>query len=72
VKRKKIPSLAPQLASKLLILLVAAVNVTARGPEPGQSVPVFSLPDQNGVTRSFANLKGANGLMLVFYRSADW
>jgi hypothetical protein len=44
----------------------------ATGPEPGQRIPDFSLPDQQGVPRSLANLAGPNGLLLVFYRSADW
>jgi hypothetical protein len=42
------------------------------GPEPGERVPDFRLPDQDGVPRSVANLAGPNGLLLVFHRSADW
>jgi hypothetical protein len=42
------------------------------GPEPGERIPEFSLPDQAGVSRSLENLTGANGLLLVFHRSADW
>jgi hypothetical protein len=42
------------------------------GPEPGERIPDFSLPDQEGLARSFANLVGPKGLLLVFYRSADW
>ena len=42
------------------------------GPEPGERIPGFSLPDQEGAPRSIANLTGANGLLLVFHRSADW
>ena len=42
------------------------------GPEPGQHVPDFTLPDQNGVLRSLKNLTGNNGLLLVFHRSAGW
>ena len=52
------------------------VNATndryATGPEPGERIRDFSLPDQEGVPRSVANLAGPNGLLLVFYRSADW
>ena len=52
------------------------VNATndryATGPEPGEHIPDFSLPDQEGVLRSVANLAGPRGLLLVFYRSADW
>lgn len=42
------------------------------GPEPGERIPDFSLPDQKGQMRNFANLAGPNGLFLVFHRSADW
>jgi hypothetical protein len=52
------------------------VNATndryATGAERGERVPDFLLPDQEGVLRSVANLAGPNGLLLVFYRSADW
>lgn len=44
----------------------------ATGPEPGQRIPAFALPDQHGALRSLPNLSGPNGLLLVFYRSADW
>jgi hypothetical protein len=42
------------------------------GPEPRERIPNVSLPDQEGLPRSLANLAGPNGLLLVFYRSADW
>jgi hypothetical protein len=42
------------------------------GPEPGQTIPEFTLPDRNGDLRSLADLTGTNGLLLVFHRSADW
>ena len=52
------------------------VNATndhyATGPEPGQHIPDFALPDQHDVLRSLTNLTGPNGLLLVFHRSADW
>ena len=44
----------------------------ATGPEPGERIPDFALPDQHGALRSLANLTGPNGLLLVFHRSADW
>lgn len=57
-------------------LYAAHVNATndhyGTGPEPGQRIPDFVLPDQDGVLRSLPNLSGHNGLLLVFYRSADW
>ena len=42
------------------------------GPDPGQRVPEFRLPDQFGAPRSLDDLAGPNGLLLVFHRSADW
>jgi hypothetical protein len=42
------------------------------GPEPGQPIPAFALPDQTGVSKSLASLTGPNGLLLVFHRSAEW
>ena len=42
------------------------------GPEPGQRIPDFALPDQKGVSRSLPDLTGPHGLLLVFHRSANW
>jgi hypothetical protein len=57
-------------------LLAKHVNATndnyTTGPEPGEPLPEFSLPDQHGLARSLKNLTGASGLLLVFHRSADW
>lgn len=50
-------------------LLAAAIST---GPEVGAKIPDFSLPDQAGQSRDFASLKGPKGLVLVFFRSADW
>jgi hypothetical protein len=58
--------------TKSLILITLSGALAARGPEPGKPLPAFNLPDQNGMRQSFATLKGPKGLMLVFYRSADW
>ena len=50
----------------------ALVDVTRLGPQVGETVPGFSLPDQHGHTRTVTSLMGPNGLVLVFNRSADW
>jgi hypothetical protein len=42
------------------------------GPEVGGKIPAFEAPDQHGRKQNFDSLKGANGLMLLFVRSADW
>lgn len=50
----------------------AAPDVTKLGPQVGEKVPDFSLPDQHGQTRTLPSLMGPKGLVLVFNRSADW
>ncbi|MEW6320530.1 MAG: hypothetical protein AB1635_05530 [Acidobacteriota bacterium] len=50
----------------------APVNVSALGPQVGEPVPDFRLPDQSGRTWTLADVMGPEGAMLVFYRSADW
>jgi len=47
-------------------------DVEGMGPQVGDVVPSFSLPDQTGAARDIDSLMGPNGLMLVFSRSADW
>ena len=42
------------------------------GPAVGAKIPDFKAVDQDGRQRSFENLKGPNGLVLVFLRSAAW
>jgi len=42
------------------------------GLNVGEKIPQFALPDQNGKHRSFRDLAGRDGLLLVFSRSADW
>ena len=49
----------------------ADANMTT-GPEVGERIPMFAATDQNGVRRSFADIKGPNGAMILFHRSADW
>jgi len=57
----------------LLKQFVSAQNDSARtGPKLGEKVPDFILPGQNGQEHSLRRLMGANGLLLVFVRSADW
>jgi hypothetical protein len=48
------------------------VDVAALGPQVGQQVPAFSLPDQTGRTWTRESVMGPRGAMLVFFRSADW
>jgi peroxiredoxin len=62
---------------KLILLTVAmlfiAMPAFAIGNvKQGDSLPDISSKDQNGAMRNFNDLVGKNGMVLVFYRSADW
>ena len=48
------------------------VDVASLGPQVGEQVPAFSLPDQNGQIRTLESILGPRGAMLLFHRSADW
>src|SRR5262249_47794420 len=48
------------------------IDPSTLGPAVGQPLPPFEARDQHGHRRDFASLKGPNGLVLVFFRSADW
>ena len=68
------------LFSLLFASLVSVSNAAERepilvadlGPQIGDQVPEFRLPDQNGQTHSLDSIMGPNGAMLLFHRSADW
>jgi hypothetical protein len=42
------------------------------GPAVGSRIPDFELFDQSGKRQTFESLRGTNGLVLLFVRSADW
>jgi len=42
------------------------------GPAIGDRLPAFEAVDQHGRPRTFETLRGPRGLVLVFFRSADW
>ena len=48
------------------------IDLSTRGPQVGERIPEFSLPDQNGEVWTEESILGPNGAMLVFIRSADW
>lgn len=50
----------------------ALPDIQKLGPQLGQRVPDFTLTDQQGRSRTLTSLFGPRGLMLVFFRSADW
>ena len=69
-------------ASLLLVLLLVMsaqaqqprtpIDVSSLGPQVGEQVPHFSLPDQNGRLWTLDSIMGEKGAMILFYRSADW
>ena len=48
------------------------IDVHSLGPQVGEYVPNFNLPDQNGQVQTLDSIMGPNGAMLLFHRSADW
>ena len=73
--------MAPVILSTLVLAMAQAPAVPASaagvdpatlGPAIGQPLPGFEAPDQEGQRRDFASLRGPKGLVLVFFRSADW
>ena len=44
----------------------------AIGMETGEKAPKFKLKDQFGREQSNETLRGTNGTVLLFFRSADW
>ena len=47
-------------------------SVSAVGLPVGEKAPAFSIRDQFGHDQSNETLKGPNGTVLLFFRSADW
>jgi hypothetical protein len=52
--------------------VAGAIDMKAIGPQVGARVPDFDLADHTGRRQSLRTLMGPNGLVLVFFRSADW
>lgn len=48
------------------------IDLSKRGPQVGEQVPDFRLPDQTGKQWTRQSILGPKGAMLVFVRSADW
>jgi hypothetical protein len=74
--RPPVRMMTPFLLAAALAAAIAAqepaVDVQKIGPQVGDRVPDFALPDQQGHTRSLESLMGPKGAVLVFFRSADW
>ncbi|HVH70983.1 MAG TPA: hypothetical protein VNB49_07750 [Candidatus Dormibacteraeota bacterium] len=50
----------------------ASLELMSIGLAVGEKAPAFSLHDQFGRRETLDSLKGANGTVLLFFRSADW
>ena len=51
---------------------VASTELMSIGLAVGQKAPDFSARDEFGHVQSLETLKGPNGTVLLFFRSADW
>ena len=51
---------------------LASIELMHIGLAVGQKAPTFSIRDQFSRTQTLDTLKGANGTVLLFFRSADW
>jgi len=51
---------------------VTSIDLMSIGLAVGQKAPAFSLHDQTGRAQTLDTLKGSNGTLLLFFRSADW
>jgi len=51
---------------------VASIEQMSIGLAVGQRAPAFSVRDQFGRVQTLDTLKGTNGTVLLFFRSADW
>ena len=82
MNRARLDPWAGTVAAVTAVLLVGAaaaqdlepsqIDVAELGPQVGEIVPDFSLPDQNGEVWTRDSIMGPRGAMLVFVRSADW
>ena len=52
--------------------VAAAQSRADLGPAIGSRMPAFELTDHEGRVQSHQSLKGNRGLVLLFFRSADW
>ena len=51
---------------------IASIELMSIGLAAGQKAPAFSVRDQFGRVQTLDTLKGKNGTILLFFRSADW
>ena len=73
----KTPAVITKLATTLLVFAVAQVSLAQEyvwAPDfpVGASIPAIEAQDQNGEVKTFDELKGEKGLLLLLNRSFDW
>ena len=51
---------------------MASIEPMSMGLAVGDKAPAFSIRDQSGRVQTLDTLKGSNGTVLLFFRSADW
>lgn len=51
---------------------LTSIEPMSIGLAVGQRAPAFSVHDQSGRVQTLDTLKGSNGTVLLFFRSADW
>ncbi len=59
-------------AALIFFLVSPAQAENATGPEVGTKIPDIGTYDQHGKVRTFEDLRGSEGLLVLFYRTADW
>jgi len=67
-----IASLTAMPGARAQQLAPGEIDVAELGPQVGELVPDFGLPDQHGEIWTRESIMGPRGAMLVFIRSADW
>jgi hypothetical protein len=51
---------------------ITSIELMSIGLAVGQKAPAFAVHDQFGHVQTLDTLKGTNGTVLLFFRSADW
>ena len=54
------------------IHVASLTKLTSFGLPTGRRAPAFSARDQFGRVQTLDSLKGSNGTVVLFFRSADW
>ena len=54
------------------MIKATSIEPMSIGLAVGQKAPAFSIRDQFGHVQTLDTLKGPNGTVLLFFRSADW